>query len=195
MAIYDDIKRICVEAFEEEAPTPSVALLRRVWDETDIQMHCPEHHFLVPASLLCVYRKMKNDSKEKFVDDLDVVLERSQQITGGFCGWFGACGAAVGAGIFLSVFTDTNPHSKEMWGKVNGITSECLRDIAEIGGPRCCKRVSFTSVRTASNFMKAHFGLDSNEPEEVHCTYYDNNPDCITERCPYYKNHPQGERP
>lgn len=149
-------------------------------------MHCPEHHYLVPAVLLSVYRRIKKDNKALLEKDLITAKERAKNLLGGFCGWYGACGAAVGSGIFLSLLTDTSPYSTTTWGLVNQLTSQCLKDIAQIGGPRCCKRVCFTSVVSTTKFMKGHFGLDIGELPEIKCMYHERNAECKKDACPYY---------
>lgn len=188
MTITGEITEICLKAYSSTVPVTAIGLLNQVWKETSILMHCPEHHFLVPAVLLCVYGKINGDPMERFSQNLEIAQERAKQVPGGFCGWWGSCGAAVGAGVFLSIFTDTNPHSTNTWGQVNLITSKCLENIGKLGGPRCCKRVSFTSVLTTAQYMKENFNLVSCEPEEVRCDYSDLNVDCIKERCPYHQS-------
>ena len=43
----------------------------------------------------------------------------------------------------MSILTETTPYSESSWGITNMITAKSLMRMAEIGGPRCCKRNSF----------------------------------------------------
>ncbi|VUT25840.1 MAG: hypothetical protein MOIL_01256 [Candidatus Methanolliviera sp. GoM_oil] len=59
-----------------------------------------------------------------------------QKNLGGFCGYHGDCGAAVGTGIFISLITDATPLSKHEWKLSNLMTAKSLLSIANHGGPR-----------------------------------------------------------
>lgn len=182
--LYQHIKKICLEEYEKGADP--VQLLEHIWEHPDFPMHCPEHHFLVSAVLLTAYRHLKHDTKIQLEKDLAAAEERGRNILPGFCGWYGACGAAIGSGIFLAILTDTNPCSTQTWGLVNLLTSECLRGIAEIGGPRCCKRVCFTAVETTAGFMKNHMNLNLGNLPRIRCSYHEQNAECRKSTCPYY---------
>ncbi len=182
--LYENIKIICLNGFDNEAKP--LQLMEKVWENFDFPMHCPEHHFLIPAVLLTVYRRLKNDDKEILGKDLIIAEERAKNILAGFCGWYGVCGAAVGSGIFLSLLTDTSPYSTEKWALANRLTSECLRDIAALGGPRCCKRTCFATLEATMKFMKNKMNLDLGEMPDIRCSYSENNLECRKESCPYY---------
>lgn len=185
--IYAAITAECLRAFDAEAFVPPFALLERIWSGTpDFPMHCPEHHYLMPAVLLTTYRRLQGDDRARLEKDLGTALARARNVLGGFCGLYGACGACVGTGIFLSVFLDVAPYSKDGWDDANRITSQCLAAVADIGGPRCCKRVCYTALRTAVGYMKEHFRLDAGEAPEVVCSRHAQNRECLGGRCPYY---------
>lgn len=155
-------------------------------------MHCPEHHYLIPAVLLTTYHRLKNHAESILIKDLETAAVRSRNVLPGFCGWYGVCGAAVGSGIFLSVFTDTNPHSVETWGLANRITSECLGEIAGLGGPRCCKRVCYITVATAVRFMKENMKLNTGDVSPIICGFHVRNEDCKGDLCPFHKKEQWG---
>lgn len=180
------IKVICLEHYGKEV-TP-FGLLDILWKIPDFPMHCPEHHYLIPAILLTVYRKYKNDDIALLEEDLVKAEERARNLLPGYCGFFGACGAAVGCGIFFSLLTDTTPYSTTTWKLANGLTADCLHNIAETGGPRCCKRVSFTSLLTTIRFMKENLEMDIEIPGQVECMYHENNKECKKASCPYHKD-------
>ena len=183
--LYTYIMDICLKGYDSGAAP--MQLLVQAWERPDFPMHCPEHHYLVPAVLLTVCRRLKSDGKALLEKDLITAKERAKNLLGGFCGWYGACGAAVGSGIFLSLLTDTSPYSTTTWRLANQLTSECLKDIAAIGGPRCCKRVCLTSILTTAKFMKDHFDMDIGAQEDIKCTYSERNAECKKEVCPYYR--------
>jgi hypothetical protein len=121
-------------------------------------MHGPEHHFLVPAVLLAAYYNIKGDTEQK-KRKIKAARERSSNILGGFCGFHGDCGAAVGTGIFVSLVTEATPLSIEEWRLSNMMTSKSLYSVAIHGGPRCCKRNTFLSIIEAVKFLEENFGI------------------------------------
>jgi hypothetical protein len=151
-----------------------------------VKMHGPEHHFLVPAVLLAAYchadRSMKRDVTEKIRE----ARKRAEEVKGGFCGFQGACGAAVGAGIFMSLITGATPLSDRERQLSNRITAECLRAIAEKGGPRCCKRESFTAIITSVAFVRRELGVSLPVDPIPLCVFTAMNRECIRGRCSFY---------
>lgn len=191
--VYESISAVCLKGFDDGV-SPLV-LLDRAWDNPDFPMHCPEHHYLMAAVLLTTYRRLRGEGKDQLRIDLQEAAQRSRNVLAGFCGWYGTCGAAVGSGIFLSILTQTTPYTAKTWGTVNLLTAECLRDIALLGGPRCCKRVSFTALVTTAAFMKERFGLNIGEFPRIKCTYHSRNAECKGASCPYYGAEEMGGQP
>ncbi len=93
--------------------------------------------------------------------------------------------ASVGAA--LAIIHETGPLSDNEFYKDNlRLTSEALSQIAEVGGPRCCKRNAFLSLKTAVEFVNRMYGLQL-EDSDIHCEFSALNQQCIKERCPFYK--------
>lgn len=161
-----------------------IGLVQEMMDDPLIHMHGNEHHIMVGAALLTACRNAGYEM------DLDKALEemraRGSRYPGGSCGFWGCCGAAVSTGMFLSILTGTTPLSGKSWGQANLITARALEAIGEIGGPRCCKRNSFTAIRTAAEFVKEQLGIELDMPETVVCRYSPENRQCLRQRCPYY---------
>lgn len=100
------------------------------------------------------------------------------------------CGAGVGSGIFASVIKWATPLTKYSWGFSNKMTAHVLSSIGEIGGPRCCKRNSFTAIIKASEFLFDETGkkLFDFEHAKPVCTYKSKNKECIKMDCPFFLN-------
>ena len=150
-----------------------------------IKMHGPEHHFLVPAVLLTVYYNLNNDNSTK-LEKLRISRQRAEKVPGGFCGFCGNCGAGVGAGIFISLITDSTPLSNRAWQLANLMTGKSLVTIAEHGGPRCCKRDSFLAIIEGIEFLKEHFNIDLKRDDGFVCNYDHLNNECKKKSCPFY---------
>lgn len=148
-----------------------------------IYMHGPEHHVLVGAVLLTAYKN--SGGKVNFADALEEITARGREIPGGACGFWGVCGAAVSAGIYVSVITEATPLTNDSWALSNQMTSEALAAIASVGGPRCCKRDSFLAIEAAAAFTSCHFDVNLSMPEQIICQFARFNHECIGRRCPY----------
>lgn len=162
-----------------------IALVQEIMDEPYIHMHGNEHHIMVGAALIAAYHNAGGEV------DLEAALKemeaRGEKYPGGSCGFWGCCGAAVSVGMFWSIVTGTTPLSGKTWGLANQATAAALQEIGALGGPRCCKRNSFTAIRAGAAFVKEHLGVEMELPEEIVCHYYGNNRQCIREKCPYYR--------
>jgi len=165
-----------------ENPLKSALMLM---NHPSVKMHGPEHHFLVPAVMLSSYCNIKGMSDRKG-EYISKARTRAEKVPGGFCGYNGACGAAIGAGIFVSVISGATPLAIEEWKLSNLITSEVLRAIALHGGPRCCKRSTFLAIIETDEFMKKHFQFSFSIEESVKCTFSALNRECRKAECPFY---------
>ena len=176
----ESIMRYCAAA----AGRDPIAMLTDMMNDPYIHMHGPEHHVMVGAALLAAYHNCGGTV------DLSVALpemaRRGQQVPGGACGFWGCCGAGVSAGIFVSIITEATPLEKTSWGMANQMTARALQAIGALGGPRCCKRDSFTAVREAVAFVQEHLGISMELPEKIICGFSRWNEQCKKEACPYY---------
>lgn len=174
------ITEICRQTDNRDPLELAVEIMR----QPSIHMHGPEHHVLVGSVLVAAYR---NCGGEVDLDRaLAEVARRGQQVPGGVCGFWGCCGAAVSAGMFVSVVSGSTPMKEDEWGLSNLMTSAALRKIGEIGGPRCCKRDSFIAIQEAVAFSAEHFGVQMELPVHVSCEFIPLNAQCIGRRCPFH---------
>ena len=137
---------------------------------------------MVGAALLTAYKN--SGGKIDLSRALREMFRRGKGVPGGACGFWGACGAAVSAGIFVSIVTMASPLAVEPWGLANLATARALERIGALGGPRCCKRNSYTAVLAAVEFAKEKLGVVM-ETTPVICTRSAKNSECIGKRCPY----------
>jgi hypothetical protein len=163
----DLIENYCISSKSEDPLELALTLMRN----PRIKMHGPEHHFLVPAVLLAAYYNSKKEYGEK-ATKIRMAKKRASQILGGFCGFYGNCGAAVGTGIFVSLVTGATPLSVAEWKLANLVTAKSLLTIAEHGGPRCCKRTTFLAILEAADFAKENLGVDFKINKELKCEFY-----------------------
>ena len=112
--------------------------------------------------------------------------KRSLQVPGGTCGFWGTCGAATSAGQWWSIVSGSSPMTREPWAQVQRLTSRVLDKLADLGGPRCCKRTGFTAILESVKFAKEQTGIEMELPDAVTCAFYTRNAECLKDMCPYY---------
>lgn len=161
-----------------------ISIATELMKHPSINMHGPEHHYLVPAALLAAYKNAGGGI------DLEAALrsagQRAGNVPGGICGMWGCCGAAVGSGIFISVISGATPLSEAAWSLSNQMTSRSLAAIAANGGPRCCKRDTYLAILQAVEFAKERFGVAMESQETIACQFSRRNGQCRRGKCPYY---------
>ena len=180
MAGLDAIFSLCLES----ASKNPVEIIQTMMAQPFCHMHGPEHHVMVGAALLTAYHNAGGelDLKKALVE----MMKRGRSVPGGACGFWGACGAGVSSGMFVSILSSSTPLTVEPFALAHQMTAKSLSAIGGIGGPRCCKRDSFLSVEAAVDFAAEHFGVQM-EKSEILCTYSAQNNQCIGSRCPYSK--------
>ena len=182
----DIIEEICLSAFETGTPNTAFALIEKIMDHPKLPMHCPYHHYLIPAVLTTVACRKEKKDISRLKKLLKTVRERAGAIPGGFCGQYGCCGAAVGAGIFASVWQGTTPLSKNGWAAGNEMTARCLSAIASVEGPRCCKRVCYLTLSAAVPAAKEFLGISLDPMPALACHHHEQNRECRGEACPFF---------
>jgi hypothetical protein len=165
--------------------TDPIALAVEIMNSPVIKMHGSEHHFIVPAVLLTCINNTK-ENPENLKSKLDVAEERAAAETPDKCTHsLGTCGAAIGTGVFLSMFLNRDHIHDDAWSLSNHIIADSLKKIAEHGGPRCCKRDTYFSLLTAIDYLNDHFAYSFNK-SEAKCTFSLRNKSCGLEECIFY---------
>lgn len=176
----DGIIGLCLE---EKSKNP-VEIIEKLMSQPFCHMHGPEHHVMVGAALLTAYKNAGGNVD--LPNALIEIMNRGKSVPGGACGFWGACGAGISSGMFVSIISNSTPLAVEPFALSHQMTSAALGKIGEIGGPRCCKRDSFLSILTAVDFVDKHFGIKM-EKSEIICEYSSKNNQCIGKRCPFSK--------
>ncbi len=147
-------------------------------------MHGPEHHTMVGSALLTAYKNVGGNIDLKSA--LYEMQKRGKQVPGGACGFWGACGAGISTGMFISIALKATPLAKEAWGLSNQMTAKALEAIGKNGGPRCCKRDSYLAVLEAVKFTNEKLGVKM-ESGPVTCSRSHLNNQCTKNECPFHK--------
>lgn len=183
---FDGIREICIDTKKNNEEMTVTAMLMRLMNMENLPMHCPYHHFLVPAAMLTQAAVIENISDDELNAWLDIAEERAKNVPGGFCGECGACGSGISMGIFVSVYTGATPKTVENWQWANEATGIALQKISEYPGPRCCKRTAFLAINGTVGYINEKCGTKLRVDDNIVCTYYDRNAECIESQCPFY---------
>jgi hypothetical protein len=176
----DLIEQTCIASNE----TNPLRLADDLMRNPAVNMHGPEHHFLVPAVLITAYCSVHGNHGK--VEWLAVARKRSEDVKGGFCGFHGTCGAAMGAGIACSVLLGATPLAKDEWRLANLMTAACLTAIGEAGGPRCCKRDTYLALLAGREFLNRHLRAGIPEGKPPVCVFAGKNRECLGRECRFF---------
>lgn len=177
---FNLIKAECLQSDEKDPIKLAVEIMRK----DCINIHGPEHHVLDGS---CFLTAMHNAGAEFDLEKaLDEMAERGLKMPGATCGKWGMCGSSASVGAALAIIHETGPLSGGKYYKDNlNYVSLALKNIAEIGGPRCCKRNAFISLKTAVDFVNSEYGVELPK-SDIKCIFSDKNEQCLKKACPFF---------
>ena len=179
-SVFDDLVEMCLSVYRSGQKKNVISIMEMMMNHPEVPMHYPYHHFILPAALLTAAAMENPEQTEaELEEELLTACKRARQVPGGFC-------AGIGAGIFMSVYTQSSPLSEQIWQWCNEMTSVCLKQISSVPGPRCCKRTCFLSVQAAVPYIEKRLGIHLPMPEMISCNYKDRNATCKKSACPFY---------
>ncbi len=172
------IKKVCLHSREADP----VALMQTIRSHPHFGIHGPEHHSLVPAVILTALRNSGNPITD---EQIMTAIQRGQTIVGGACAFLGACGAAIGVGVALSLLLGANPYDGDKRQIVQRATQTVLGEIASYNAPRCCQRDSWLALKEASTLLQKYTGK-SLAVRLITCEQFSKNKECIYDQCPLW---------
>jgi hypothetical protein len=171
------------ELVERSSSKDPMEILELALAHPALPMHGPEHHAIVPAVLVAAVR---NAGHPVPADVVQRALERGGRIPGGWCGFYGDCGAAVGAGVAVALVTGSTPLLGKRRSLAMGATAEALARMVD-DQPRCCKRAARTAVAAAAEYIEDKLGIKlESSGQTPKCRHSGRNRECPRERCPYF---------
>ncbi len=161
-----------------------ISELRSKWSASEnLPFHGPWHHGLVAGILISALR---NNGYSFDADDVKETLKRGPMMPPGSCGFIGICGAGAGLGIALSIAEKSTPFHDEERAKAMKVSKEVLERLSRLGGPRCCRMSTYTTLHMAGHILR---DLGYEIPVSSvggRCADHELNPECHGERCPYF---------
>ncbi len=160
-------------------------ILERAMAHPALAMHGPNHHFIVPAVIVAA---ASHTGYAVPVEALPQAVQRGSQVPGGWCAFCGACGAAVGVGIAVSVLTMATPLNAKKRRLALEATSFALSRMCH-DEPRCCKKACREAMESAVEFFNEKLGINLGKGKPVICQYSARNKECVMAACPYHPLH------
>lgn len=176
--------QLIIEDCVKIASANPVKIFWEIANKDYVRIHGPEHHVLDGACILTAF--CHAGGKIELKEALEKLINEGLRMPGATCGLWGVCGAVTSIGAALAIIDGTGPLSADgTWGKHMEFTSAALARMAEVNGPRCCKRDGFIALTKAVEFINANYDVTL-ETSEIKCGYFPKNAQCIGERCPYF---------
>jgi MoaA/NifB/PqqE/SkfB family radical SAM enzyme/SAM-dependent methyltransferase len=175
------IKAICSGTEERDL----ITLLELIRSHPAIPMHGPEHHAMIPGIILACYRNSGGDIKE---ETILTGISRGADIPGGVCGFWGACGAAIGAGIAISTILAATPLTPAPRQTAQAFSAKILSVIAKHRGGRCCQRETWLALSETARLSAEMLSVPMVATGSLRCSQYVTNKECIRKQCPLWEN-------
>jgi MoaA/NifB/PqqE/SkfB family radical SAM enzyme/ubiquinone/menaquinone biosynthesis C-methylase UbiE len=175
------IRHICIESRQQDM----LGLLTIIRSHPAVPMHGPEHHAMVPGVILTACRNSGGPVKD---EDILAGIGRGSKVPGGACGFWGSCGAAIGAGIAAALILGATPLTPHPRQKAQAFSAEILTEIAKITGGRCCQRETWLALSCTSALSEKYFDIVLQAEHDLHCSQYSTNRECIRKQCPLWEN-------
>jgi MoaA/NifB/PqqE/SkfB family radical SAM enzyme/SAM-dependent methyltransferase len=173
------IRHICLHTKEKDM----ISLLATIRSHPAVPMHGPEHHGMMPGVILAAYRNSGGAISREVIA---AGIERGSNVPGGACGFWGSCGAAIGAGIAAALILDATPLTPNPRQQAQEFTARILADIAEVTGGRCCQRETWLALTHTARLAEEFFGITMYAETMLHCEQYRKNRECIRKQCPLW---------
>jgi len=157
-------------------------ILEAIMSHSSVPMHSPEHHAMVPAVITAAVRNAGYTIPHEAIEH---AIIRGAKVPGGWYGFYGACGAAIGVGIAVSIITEATSVTGKQWSLAIEATPFVLNKMAD-GHPRCSKRASRKALEAAVEFLQDKMGIVLVKRQAISCNYSRRNQECPKENCSYY---------
>jgi hypothetical protein len=182
----DVLKQVCLKSGEADA----LALMQHIRSHPSFPVHGPEHHAMVPAVILTALR---NSGTSVTDEQILTAIERGRTIAGGACAFFGACGAALGAGIAISLVIGATPLDGKKRQFIQQVTRSVLDEIAAYDAARCCQRDAWLAIRALSKLLADKMEITLKATAPIACSQFRENRECIRRQCPLWPSKTGGD--
>ncbi|UCE08971.1 MAG: hypothetical protein JSW61_08220 [Candidatus Thorarchaeota archaeon] len=150
-----------------------------------IPMSGPEHHLLVPAILLTATHNAGH--RMALESRLRQALKRANRFGLGSCANLGACGAAMGVPIAISLLIGAEYTKPEERKTVLRASAVAMTAVANLPALRCCKASVYSSLSVGTDFIRRELELGVPPVPHPTCHFEGNSLECVRQECPYFE--------
>jgi len=158
--------------------------LRNRWTASSrLPFHGPWHHGMTAGMIIAALRNNGYDFDD---GDIREALKRGLMVPAGACGFLGACGAAAGLGVAVSIVLRSTPFRNDVRSRALAAGAEAIRRVGRAGGPRCCARSTYATLSLAAGELKKLGYEIPQAPLAGRCVKHSLNAQCHGPICPYF---------
>jgi len=173
------IRRICLTSTE----TDMITLINTIRSHPAVPLHGPEHHFAIAGAIVATYRNLGGDVTDA---DITTAIDRGKGIPGGTCGFWGGCGAPLGAGIAFGVILKSTPITPAERKIVQQLTGTLIGSINSIEAARCCQREIWTVLKKVAEISGDILPIPLKADGDTRCRQMHLNKECPKQACPWF---------
>jgi hypothetical protein len=176
---YTLIRHICLTSPE----TDMITLINTIRSHPAVPLHGPEHHFAIAGVIVATYRNLGGHMTDA---DIITAIERGKGVPGGTCGFWGGCGAPLGAGIAFGVILKSTPVTPTERQIVQALTGTLISSISTIEAARCCQREIWTVLKKVAAISARILPIALKAEGDAHCGQRHLNKECPGKTCPWF---------
>lgn len=177
---YERVKTALLQATLRDP----LALARHVMREEGLSANGPMHHFLDGGAFLAAYRNA--GGVLDLPAALDMLARHAQRMPEGMCDDCGVCGAVTSVGAAMAIIHKMTPGTDgERYRAHTKYSQRALAELAQLGGPRCCKRNGFVAITLGVRFLNETLGTTL-ELASAPCPFSAENRTCLGAKCPFF---------
>ncbi|BBO90842.1 DUF5714 domain-containing protein [Desulfosarcina ovata] len=175
------VRRIC----QTTAETDMITLINTIRSHPAVPLHGPEHHFAIAGAIVATYRNRGGDVADA---DIQTAIDRGKGIPGGTCGFWGGCGAPLGAGIAFGVILKSTPLTPTQRKIVQDLTGALIAGISRVEAARCCQREVWTVLKAVAVQSREILPIALKAEGDTRCRQRHLNKECPGKVCPWWED-------
>ena len=118
--------------------------------------------------------------------DITTAMDRGKGVPGGSCGFWGGCGAALGAGIGFGVILKSSPVTPAQRQLVQQLTGDLICGLGGIEAARCCQREIWSVLKKAAELSARILPIPLQANGDTRCRQMHLNKECPGSICPWF---------
>lgn len=173
------VRHICLSSPE----TDMITLVNTIRSHPAVPLHGPEHHFAIAGLIVAAYRNLGGDVTDA---DITTAIDRAKGVPGGSCGFWGGCGAPLGAGIAFGVILKSTPVTPTERKVVQELTGSLITTISGIEAARCCQREIWSVLKQVADLSRRILPIALKADGDTRCRQRHLNKECPGRACPWF---------